>query len=182
MSLDSYIASLQRFSALILNGDLQIEPYRNNFVGVHVAALSNTFLFTAEVLGEDLFRALSTVYAQHYPADHWDLNLYGAALPGFLLAQQNGPKSTECNWSLVSEIATLEYLVARQYYADADKHEGGESICIQVHELAGLDESYFIRINQLHPYIKIAANVIGSKNICIWREGVQILLTAVDGD
>lgn len=182
MSKQEYTDSLQHFSTMILEGDLLVEPYRDNYVGVHASALANTYLFTAELLGEQAFSALANVFAQHYPADHWDLNLYGAALPGFLLAQQNGARANACNWSLISEVATLEYFIAQQYYADVDLNEGGEKICLEVHEIAGLDEKFFIRIHQLHPYVQIAADVIGAKQISIWREGVNVLLTVVESD
>lgn len=182
MSQQEYADSLQRLSSLILRGDMLVEPYRDNYVGVHASALANTYLFTAELLGENAFSALSNVYAQHYPTDYWDLNLYGVSLPGFLLAQHNGPRGTDYNWSLISEIAHLEYLIAQQYYADLDLLSGGEKLCLEVDEIANLKEEHFSHFNKLHPYTQISPEVIGARQIYIWREGIKVVLTAADNN
>lgn len=177
MSQQHYADSLLHFSSLVLKGDMLVEPYRDNFVGVHASALKNIYLFTAEMLGEHAFSALSQVYAQHYPTDQWDLNLYGVSLPGFLLAQQHGPRGADYNWSLISEVAHLEYLITQQYYADFDLSLGGEKLCIEVHEIAKLKEEHFSHFNQLHPYTLISSEVIGARQICIWREDLKVVLT-----
>lgn len=182
MKPQDYSDSLQKFSTLVLNDDLQVQPYRTNFVGVHASALTNTFLLTVELLGEQAFSALSNVYAQHYPAESWDLNLYGSSLPEFLRAQQNGPRAQTYNWVLISEVAQLEYLIAQQYYADSDLGRGGERLSIEFEAIAAQPEEFFLRLNQLHPYLRTSIDVIGARRLSVWREDIQVFLGVAVAD
>lgn len=182
MTPQEYADSLQNFSTLVLTDDLQVQPYRNNFVGVHASSLTNTFLYTVELLGEQAVSALSNVYAQHYPAEHWDLNLYGSSLPEFLHAQQYGPRTRAYNWVLISEVARLEYLIALQYYADSDLEHGGEKLSIELEALASQSEEFFLRLNQLHPYLRTSVDVIGVSHLCVWREDIQVFLGVAVAD
>lgn len=182
MKPQDYSASLQQFTALILNDDLQVQPYRTNFVGVHASALTNTFLLTVELLGEQAFSALSNVYAKHYPAEHWDLNLYGLSLPEFLRVQQHGPRAQVYNWELISEVAQLEYLIARQYYADSDLGHGGERLSVEFESIAGQSEEFFLRLNQLHPYLRTSVDVVGARRLSVWREDIQVFLGVAVAD
>jgi hypothetical protein len=180
MKQSSYAASLSQFAERVLNGDPSVTPYRNNYIGVHAAALENTFLMVKALLGEPVFAALASVYAQHYPASFWDLNRFGDQFPDFLRVQALGPRGDQVHWAFMASIADLEYAIAMQYYADLELKAGGDVIKVAVCDAEAMTEERLRNLNQLHPYLSVSMGCVNAQQLLVWRQGLQVKLSAMD--
>ncbi|WP_299176359.1 putative DNA-binding domain-containing protein [uncultured Neptuniibacter sp.] len=180
MKQTSYIKSLNQFAERVLIGDPCVAPYTNNYIGVHAAALENTFLMVKALLDEPVFAALTRVYAQHYPASLWDLNRFGERFSEFLRAQAQGPRGDQVQWRWVASIADLEYAIALQYYADLDLQAGGDVINVAVCDPEEMTEERLLYLNQLHPYLSVSVECVHAQQLAVWRQGLQVILGALD--
>lgn len=93
-------------------------PYWVNRIGGKISALESVYPLTRHLLGLDDFHSLATVYSQHTPSLHWDINQYGHEFDDFVSAQRNSPAKEKHPWDLIAWIAALEYGINRAYYAD----------------------------------------------------------------
>lgn len=109
----AYAEALTRFCDTEL---AKVTAYQTNRQSGKVAALKQNFPFTLQILEAELFLPLAVVYQQHYPSEHWDINLYGEQFPGFIRAQAKGFHATRCNWRFIAQVAAFEYGVLCCYY------------------------------------------------------------------
>ena len=117
-STSAYADCLQQFCQSVLTQDIAVAPYRNNYLGGHARALEAVYPGVRQHLGANAFAALARVYTQHYPAPHWDLNLYGERFDELLQAQTLGARADKSPWWLLACLARQEYAATQAYYAD----------------------------------------------------------------
>lgn len=111
-----YAASLDGFCDAVLSMEAAVAPYSNNYLGNHARALGHVYPRVLARLGPETFAALSRVYAQHYPALEWDLNVYGAQFADLLAAQVLGARGAEFSWRALADEARSEYRQAKAYH------------------------------------------------------------------
>ncbi len=174
---ERYIQSLSDFSLAILHDEPGFEHYSNNYFVGHCEALTTVFPCVQVLLGEAVFSALAQVYVQHFPAEDWDLNVYGEGFPSFLEAQIHSSKSNEYDWALLGRIAALEYGISLVYYAKGvgegsfGQYELRELKCKQ-QNIEGVNQDidpsvdFSLLIHQCHPYVDIC------KPFCLWESMV----------
>jgi len=147
-----YQKSLTEFCQSLENGRHAI--YANSILGNHRQALRKIFPVVADLLNEKNFAALAHVYTQHFPATHWDINLYGDQFAQFLSAQVNSTKSVDFNWAVLSRLASIEYTITQCYFAKAKSlytfNLGASAVNFKPDTVHLLSEK--------HPYIRFHEN------------------------
>lgn len=99
----------------------RIEPYKAFQNRSKITALQSCFPLVKTIVGDKNFSALCKYYAKHYPSKCWNLHLYGASFPKIIAAQISNHEKTEFQWRKVSEIAQIEYLLAKASYSFNDE-------------------------------------------------------------
>ena len=166
-------ASLQGFCVAVLASDPAVAPYSRNYLQGHARALSRSHPGVEQLAGASTFAALAQVYARHYPADHWDLNLYGGQFADFIAAQLRGGRAAAADWLLLAQLARIEYGICRAYYADERAVGAGEVLTIGPD--ATLTAHYPTRdLRPLHPYADVSEVLALCRPIAIQRRGLRV--------
>jgi len=91
--------------------------YRNNMVVSLIDALADTYPVTQELVGEELFRAMSRLFVSAEPPRSRVLAFYGESFPAFI---EHFPPAASVPY--LADVARLEILRVRAYHAsDADE-------------------------------------------------------------
>lgn len=170
----AYVESLTTFADAVLEGQPNLSAYTNNYIGVHAIALQNIYMCVREQLGATPFAALSNVYVQHFPASQWDINRYGEQFADLLAAQVHGAKADAFDWPALAALASIEYAMTAQYYADDDINHGGEPTLVDADATISLDRHWIHRLAELHPYADIAARISFESPVAVWRDALRI--------
>lgn len=133
--------------------------YQNNVQSVHEQALASNYPCVQQCVGS-LFGSLSTVYAEHYSAKAWDINLYGDQFPDFIAAQR---VDAPWPWGFVATLALLERHLLLVYYAEKDE---AWELCLP-YNLAGFAD----HLQQYYPFLLL--------NVSSWAEPVIIRRSGV---
>ena len=102
-----YAASIQRVAQSIIDQQPATAIYNNNTLGIHTQSLAANFYVTHQLLGTSAFAALSQVYSQHFPADHWDINLYGSQFADFIASQVHSAQANVLPWLTIAAVASI---------------------------------------------------------------------------
>ncbi|MDE1465752.1 DNA-binding domain-containing protein [Spartinivicinus poritis] len=170
-----YAASLQHFAQSIIEQQPAAAIYSNNTLGIHVQSLKANFAVTHQLLGETIFMALTQVYSQHYPATHWDINLYGNQFADLIASQINSAQATSLPWLSVASITSIEYGIVCAYYADDDHQQTGYQQLIGIPGAKFLNKAHKLLADH-YPYCDFPSHWLPDQAIAIWREGIKIKL------
>jgi len=86
--------------------------YRNNYIVKLIEALATTFNVTQQLVGEEFFRAMASLYVYAYPPRVPLLVSYGAEFPEFI---ENFPPASGLPY--LGDVARVEYLRVIAYHA-----------------------------------------------------------------
>jgi len=177
-----------------LTEDQQLAIYQNNVRGALQSSLAQVYPVCFNILGENYFRQLATVYIKQYPSRQCDLNLYGEFFSEYL-AIQSQQRAELIGFPYLGDLAKLEWLYQLVYFAK-DETVFDFSAFAQLTERQQA-QSYF----QLIPALKFicsdfpiqsiwqanqgtldASRVIESKpeKMCILRKSNQLEVLTVD--
>jgi len=176
----AYASAIAAFSDAVLQEGPSVEPYSDNYKGVHALALHNIYQCVQSLLGDAAFMALSRVYVRHYSPMRWDLNVYGERFYELVAAQIHGSKADAYDWEALSLLARIEYAMTVQYYSDADLHHGGEPVLLDTTLSDCLSSEWLQRLAVLHPYADIAEGIIPGRPIAVWREELRTKVASVE--
>jgi hypothetical protein len=168
-----YAASLQHFANAVMTGDEGVEPYTRNYIGAHVLALENTYPAVQSLLGSMTFGALARVYALHYQAVQWDLNIYGEAFAVLLAAQVQGAKAANFDWNVLAGIAQIEYAITQAYYADETGAGISTPLLIDILSIPE-NTSAHCELQQQHSGVGIAEDLTLNQTVVVWREDLRV--------
>ena len=173
-----YLQSLERFTQAIHSGEGSMAIYQNNTLGLHSQALAANFQVTRQLLGQAAFDALARVYSQHFPADHWDINLYGEQFSHLIAAQASSPKAGQHDFTSAAAMATLEYAILLAYYADNSESLGDK---VGEQQLPGLEGAEFSSaqvalLKTSYPFCHFPNWWAPSLPSELWRQGIDIHL------
>jgi hypothetical protein len=102
-----------------LGASARIDIYRNNTQQTHIRTLNDIYPITREVLGEKFFNQQCELFSQQHPAQHWNLNLYGKALPNFIYEQLTSSSQEQLPY--LNDLGQMEWHLHENYYAtDSD--------------------------------------------------------------
>ncbi|MCX4029179.1 putative DNA-binding domain-containing protein [Endozoicomonas sp. SM1973] len=170
-----YAASLHNVAQSIIEQQPATAIYSNNTLGIHVQSLKANFAVTHQLLGETTFIALAQVYSQHFPATHWDINLYGNQFADFIASQVNSAQATSLPWLSIASVASIEYSIVYAYYADDDdKKQGYQSLAGRIG--AEFSNKAHKLLADHYPYCDFPSHWQPNKPVAIWREGIKIKL------
>ncbi|MFT7559967.1 MAG: hypothetical protein ACI93R_001882 [Flavobacteriales bacterium] len=136
------------------NACSSLKVYENNFLSAKIQSLCLNYPCVTQLLGDEITAALSKVYAQHYPSQHWDLNVYGQSFHQFIAKQNLGPKAHLRPWEALGHLAQIESALVQCYY-------GYNRVQIEAFDLCDLFSLYGLTDQQLqqgllqsHPYLR----------------------------
>lgn len=98
-----------------LGASARIDIYRNNTQQSRIRALHGIYPITREVLGGKYFNQQCELFSQQYPAQHWNLNVYGKALPNFI--SERLTRSSQKQLPYLGDLGQMEWLLHECYYA-----------------------------------------------------------------
>ncbi|WP_096084772.1 putative DNA-binding domain-containing protein [Agaribacterium haliotis] len=134
--------------------------YKNFRLSSLCKALNDSYPAVKKILGSRYFNVLCRVYAESFPSQQWDLNLYGKSFASFLSAQQQARAAPVANWPLLASLAELEYAFCRLYY-------GGDIKCLSLdlhstNTYAALDSSTLLRLVNEHSLVELVGQLPAS--------------------
>jgi hypothetical protein len=181
-----YASSVEQFTSAVLSGDEPVTVYTQNYVGGHVRALQTTYPTVYSTLGDAPFAAIARVFTLHYPAAHWDINLYGEGFADLLSAQTQGGKADDFDWVLLATIARVEYAITLAYYADDDTEDpagqvpAGPARPNAAHPIVigpadvGAVPASTSELQQSYPFADIALPLLLDCDVFVWRDGLRV--------
>ncbi len=125
-----------------------VSPYRRNIVGSRMRVLESIYPAIALILEENEFKALTLVYASHYPSTHWNINIYGEQFPQLLRAQSNGTRAHHHRWEQLADLAKVESIINQLYYA-----ENHHRVTKQYRLCVTLRADDIVALVQTHPFV-----------------------------
>ncbi len=150
-----YASTLQQFVAGLRAGEGSASPYSNNVYGGRRAVLESNFPALHRVLGAALFQPLAVAYAKHYPSRDWDINLYGELFPQLLAAQVNSPRADEVDWQALAQLAALEYIMLRCYYARGGANSAALTVPLEQWQSAAGLTQLAAALRAGHPFARL---------------------------
>ncbi len=99
--------------ALLGRSAAAVAHYQRSTIAARAEALRAAFPTVALLLGDEGFSAMAHGFARDTPARHWDLNGYGAELPGWIGTQQPDAHGAE-----LADAARLDWAMHRAAFAD----------------------------------------------------------------
>jgi hypothetical protein len=167
----NYSSQLSQLTDAILNSEQQLDSYCHNYFGGHSQALEAIFPCTLAMMGHNTFSALALVYVRHYPAKHWDINLYGDGFSDFIAAQVMGPKANKVDWQLLAAVSGLEYAITCVYYAGSESCTGDQPLVVKP---VAIDALAPAALFDYHPYVDCGSIVRFNHSIYLWRHTDRI--------
>ena len=175
---------------------LAFDIYRKNTHGARLAALEQAYPVCVRILGDSVFRSIAREFVSRDDQDHSDLNTYGENLH-LHIQQLIGGRRLPPDFSYLPDLARLEFMLHRAYYADDDPQfdfaafeqalNNGIDISFQLSSTLGLLTSvyplYQIWENNRSQTDSHEVTAIDSKQyLVIHRTAVRPAVTAVEHD
>jgi len=174
-----YSNSLEQFANAVLAGDSEVTAYTNNYVGVHAGALGNIYPAVQRLLGDDGFKALANVYAHHFAPSAWDINQYGEQFNVLLEAQAQGARAEYIDWRALALVASVEHMIAMQYYAEDSLGEEAHVTSLVVEKPLALQPDWIDVLMECHPYARIDIPEQLEGSLVFWRDDLIIRVLAL---
>jgi hypothetical protein len=99
-------------TSLLHIGTAHAAHYFESSIASHAEALQAAYPSVLALLGDAAFAVLARGFARATPDGHWDLNAYGADLPGWIRSEQ-----PDADGALLAEVARLDWAMHRAAFA-----------------------------------------------------------------
>ncbi|MDW3096426.1 MAG: DNA-binding domain-containing protein [Gammaproteobacteria bacterium] len=180
-----------------LSADDRVEIYRTNVRSSHVSVLMSVYAVCEKILGSDYFKQIAINYYKRYPSSSYDLNDYGHKFPSYL-KQLLMQRSELVDFQYLSDLAQLEWKIQKVYFsadnvlldmAEFQKSCVNEAGDMKFSLQAGIDIQYsefpIAELWEIHQTSTVAQQIEitnKSEHICIYRDGLQVVLKKIDED